>query len=568
MAKKNPDYWKGRMAALEDRQHQKGEAYYKDIQEQFRRASNSVQMDIERWYQRLADNNDISYAGAKHLLKKNELEEFKWTVEQYIKTGEQSNIDGSWIKELENASARHHISYLEALKIQMQQHAELLSTEFEGGMTDFLYKSYADSYYHTAYEMAKGTGIGTNLARLDDKRIDMVVKKPWAQDGANFSDRIWTNKQKLVNSLHTELTQNIIRGESPQKAIDSLARTMEVGRAQAGRLIMTESAAIASAAQKDSLKELGVGQYGILATLDGNTSEICRELDGKVFDMKDYEVGVTAPPFHPNCRSTTVPYFDDEFTDGEERAARDEETGETYYVPANMKYGEWEKKFVGIENSSDNDNIVIESPRAFSPISEDHYDELIDIHKQNITDGERGNIMGFDWDNFCPMNETYGYTNTKNSEAINRAMRENAVGSLPKQSQKTIEDLKKVISKNTIDEDVLVHRHVDEKWFADKFGKTDDMESAVKKAIAEGTSITDNQFVSGSLTEEDSYSNRAVKMIFQVPSGYHGYVTENRMESEVIFYRPSYRPTKVETVVTSQGEKQLVITCEMEAVNE
>lgn len=350
---KNPDYWKGRMAALEDDRYRKGAEYYRDVQEQFRRASNSIQMDIERWYMRLAENNKISYAAAKRLLKKGELEEFKWDVRQYIKAGEENAIDRRWMKELENASARHHISYLEVMKLQAQQHAELLSVEFEGGMTDFLHKSYAGSYYHTAYEMAKGTGIGTNLARLDDKRIDMVVKKPWAQDGANFSGRIWTNKQKLVNSLHTELTQNIIRGETPQKAIDSLARTMEVGRAQAGRLIMTESAAIASAAQKDSLKELGVEQYEILATLDGNTSEICQEMDGKVFDMKDYEVGVTAPPFHPNCRSTTVPYFDDEFTDGEERAARDEGTGKAYYVPADMKYGEWKRQFVPKTAGSD-----------------------------------------------------------------------------------------------------------------------------------------------------------------------------------------------------------------------
>lgn len=346
MAKKDPDYWKRRMAALEDVRYREGAAYYKDVQEQFRRASNSIQMDIERWYMRLAGNNDISYAAAKRLLKKGELEEFKWDVQQYIKAGEENAIDRRWMKELENASARYHISYLEAMKLQTRQHAELLSTEFEGGMTDFLHKSYSDSYYHTAYEMAKGTGVGTNLARLDSKRIDTVIQKPWAQDGANFSDRIWSNKQKLIQNLHTELSQNIIRGESPQKAIDNLTKTMNVSRAQAGRLIMTESAAIASVAQRDSLKELGVEQYEILATLDSKTSEICQSLDGQVFDMKDYEVGVTAPPFHPNCRSTTVPYFDDEFTDGEERAARDEGTGKTYYVPADMKYGEWKRRFV------------------------------------------------------------------------------------------------------------------------------------------------------------------------------------------------------------------------------
>lgn len=351
---KNKDYWGKRMAALEDSQYQRSATYYKDVQRQYMRATNSIQMDVMRWYQRLADNNGVSYAGARKLLKKDELEEFKWTVEDYIKAGEENAVDQRWMKELENASARHHISYLEAMKLQMQQHAELLSTEFDGDMTDYLHEAYREQYYRTAFEVAKGTGAGTNLARLDGRKIEAVIKRPWAQDGEDFSSRIWTNKDKLVRNLHTELTQNIIRGESPQKAVDSLSKTMEVSRSQAGRLIMTESAAISSAAQKDCLKELGVEKYEILATLDGQTSEICRDMDGKVFDMKDYKVGITAPPFHPNCRSTTVPYFDDEFTEGEQRAARDGD-GETYYVPADMKYGEWEKQFVKDETE--------ESPR-------------------------------------------------------------------------------------------------------------------------------------------------------------------------------------------------------------
>lgn len=40
--------------------------------------------------------------------------------------GEQNAIDGAWMKQLENASARVHISRLEALKLQLQQQAEVL----------------------------------------------------------------------------------------------------------------------------------------------------------------------------------------------------------------------------------------------------------------------------------------------------------------------------------------------------------------------------------------------------------------------------------------------------------
>ena len=84
-------------------------------------------------------------------------------------------------------------------------------------------------------------------------------------------------------------------------------------------------------------------QYEILVTLDSYTSDICREMDGKVFSMKDFEPGVTAPPFHVWCRSTTVPYFEDDFAQVGERAARD---GKTYNVPADMTYEEWEEKYI------------------------------------------------------------------------------------------------------------------------------------------------------------------------------------------------------------------------------
>lgn len=108
---------------------------------------------------------------------------------------------------------------------------------------------------------------------------------------------------------------------------------------------MPGEAYFSSAAQKDCFDELGVEQYEIVATLDSHTSEICRSLDGKHFPMKDFQPGLTAPPFHVNCRTTTVPYFEDDFGSAGERAARGKD-GKTYYVPADMNYREWEETFV------------------------------------------------------------------------------------------------------------------------------------------------------------------------------------------------------------------------------
>lgn len=348
---KNRDYWKNRFAQMEEEDYKKSQKFIKDMEEQFRIAQHNITIDIERWYRRLADNNDISLAAAKQLLKRDELEEFHWSVEQYIEKGEDNALNEYWMKQLENASAKVHISRLEAMKLQIQQHSELLYTKYHNGVTDHLNKSYADRFYRTAYEIQKGTGVGSNLAELDTRKIDKILTTPWATDGKNFSDRIWNNKDKMIKELHRELSQSIIRGEDPKKAIDSLSRTLNASKKNVGRLVMTEMAAVTSAAQKDCFKELDVEQFEIVATLDSITSKICQNMDGKHFKMSEWEVGVTAPPFHVWCRSVTVPYFEDNYGLVGERAARDED-GNTYYVPANMTYPEWKKSFVEGESKT------------------------------------------------------------------------------------------------------------------------------------------------------------------------------------------------------------------------
>lgn len=196
------------------------------------------------WYTRVAENNDISLAEAKKLLRGNELEEFKWTVEEYIRHGRDVDLNPEWIKQLENASARVHINRLQSMEIQMRQQVEMLYKEYETGVAEHLSSTAQDSYYHTAYELAKGTGVGVNLHRLDTDSINTMLTKPWCSDGKVFSDRIWTQKDDLVSTLNTLLTQNIITGKDPQKSINALTKRFDVAQSKAGRLIMTETAAI------------------------------------------------------------------------------------------------------------------------------------------------------------------------------------------------------------------------------------------------------------------------------------------------------------------------------------
>lgn len=339
---KHSDYWRGRFEALNESLLREGMDCYDDIERAYRQAMQRIEKDITVWYQRLAANNDVSFAAAKKLLSANELEEFRWSVDQYIKKGKENAVNQRWIKQMENASAKVHISRLEAIKLQLQQHLEVLYGNQLDGMDKAMRKLYQAGYYHAAFEVQRGIGVGFDFMGIDETRLQKILTKPWAADGKNFSDRIWQSKAQLINALHTELTQATIRGDPPERPVRAVAKKMNTSLSNAGRLVMTESAFFAAASQRDCFDELGVERYEIIATLDLKTSPICREMDGKVFKQSDYKPGVTAPPLHCWCRSCTAPYFED---NPGVRAARGED-GKTHHVPADMHYEDWYKVYV------------------------------------------------------------------------------------------------------------------------------------------------------------------------------------------------------------------------------
>ena len=344
---KPSNYWLKRFETIEAASNAYGQEIYRQIEPAFDQAQRQIQAEIDSWVSRVAQNNQVSLTEARRLLSARELAEFKWDVKEFIKYGTDNALDPIWMKQLENASARYHISRLEALDIRTQQALEKAFGNQLDLVDEMARNVFTDTYYHSAFEIQKGFNVGWDIAKIDERKLDRLISKPWAADGRNFSDRIWQAKTSMVNELHNELVRTCILGKSPDEAIKSMTKFVDnrVGNAKtnAGRLVMTEQAFFSSAAQKECFNDLDVEEFEIVATLDSDTSDICRSLDGKHFPMKDYQPGVTAPPFHPWCRSTTVPWFEDNY--GGERAARDED-GNTYYVPDNMTYSDWEKSFV------------------------------------------------------------------------------------------------------------------------------------------------------------------------------------------------------------------------------
>ena len=384
-------YWADRFVSEEERRDRDNRRYYSTIEKEYNKALAGLDKDIEYWLGRIAKNNDISLSGAKELLSKKELQEFKWTVEEYIQKGKENGVSGQWLKQLENASARVHIQRLEALKIQIQDRIENMYTTKDRSMEDYLCRVYKDTYYHTVFEIDKGIGsIQSSFNKLDDRKVSQIIHKPWAIDGKDFSTRIWEDKANLVNTLHTGLTQSLIRGGNLDDVVNDISQfvssKIKNKKYIASRLVTTESAAYASKAQEQAYKDLSVDKYEILATLDLHTSDICQDLDGKIFDRKDYQVGVTAPPFHPNCRTVTVPWFPDDVDTGE-RAARGKD-GKVGYVPQNMTYKEWYNKYI---EQKFEENGIIEKRKE---LSEEFKEIESKLKTKNIMNQKVSNLNG------------------------------------------------------------------------------------------------------------------------------------------------------------------------------
>lgn len=340
---RNADYWRGRFSILEDSAHQEAQRTIQDMEELYLDAQRSVQKEIESWYARFAVNNQISLTDARKWLTAGQLEEFHWSVEQYIKIGEQAGLDAAWLKKLENASTRFHISRLEAVQTGIQQQLELLYGNQVDSLDALLKKVVGNGYTHTAFEVQKGVGLGWDITGLDQKKLETLLSKPWTTDGRTFRDRCWLNKNDLVGSVSKSLTQGLLRGDSPVKITTAIQKQFGVHRYKAGRLVNTETTYFNAVATKECYKDLDVEMVEIIETLDSHTCSICGGLDGKVIPISQYEPGVTVPPFHPNCRGTTAPAIDPKYAG--ERAARNAD-GDVYYVPANMKYADWVQTFV------------------------------------------------------------------------------------------------------------------------------------------------------------------------------------------------------------------------------
>lgn len=322
-----PDkYWDKRaIKRLTDTEKQ-SEKYIARIHKMYDRANRNIQRDIEDIYRNYSKATGLDTQKLKELLTASETDKL-W------KEMQRRGLD-KYVKK--NYKAR--ISRLEKLQAQVYAKAKEVYPE-EVLQNTMCYEGVINnSYYRAIYDAQMGIGADFAFSKIDDNMMTALLNENWS--GANYSQRIWGNTDLLAESLSEIIGGAMMSGQSIQKTSRQIRERFNVSKYYADRLVRTETNHFNNEADAMAYEEMDVDKYVFLATLDTRTSTICQEMDYKVFDLKDRQVGVNFPPMHPNCRSKTRAYMGEEIEKTMIRRARNPVTGKTELV-GNISYQEW-----------------------------------------------------------------------------------------------------------------------------------------------------------------------------------------------------------------------------------
>lgn len=344
------EYWQKR-AELTLIQNEKSAAQYeKELKKAYNSTARSIKKELQAFYQRYADENEVSLATARMRLKPDELLDFQEQAKKYL--DEVKRLGNKAFTEeyrgyLKKLSGKAYISRMKELEVNIRHNIETLLTGYNTGLKNTMTQAYEDGYYRTMFDVQKQARIGISFTAPGDKQLQAAVREKWL--GQNYSDRIWVSKTKLVNSIEQMLSQEFVRGRGPNALAQEFSDKLGVSYSNAQRLIRTEINYISNKGSIQAYRDTGiVNEYRFLATLDNRTSEICMEMDGKIIDLREAMVGVTQPPLHPYCRSTTVPHFDDDEIGKlvDDRVARDKDgSGKTVRIGKDLDFFAWAEEF-------------------------------------------------------------------------------------------------------------------------------------------------------------------------------------------------------------------------------
>lgn len=280
-----------------------------ELSKVYREQAFQAQKDLFEFYQRYAEDNNMTYQDVVKKLTHEDLSDYRENAERYRKQAEK---DPELLKRINEQYVSAKATRLDALHLDL-----LFKVGIMKGIIDKSFESYLKSASNYAYKKAVGGRVGT----LNTPALNELVNTPF--NGYNYSEQLWGNVDNLVRDLKDTLKKGFVRGDNPKSLARDLAKRYDVARYRAETLIRTDGTMVVNNATAKRYIDSGLKYYRDLVRLDGRTTEICRRI-ARLNERKllsEMQPGVNAAPYHYNCRTTIIP--DDDELNAEVEAIED-----------------------------------------------------------------------------------------------------------------------------------------------------------------------------------------------------------------------------------------------------
>src|SRR5699024_10018652 len=297
---KNLTYWKNREIEHAKSMLKEEKAITREIAKSYRQAARNIENEVSGLLESYADSEGLTLAQAKKRVKQIDIRDYEDKAKKYVK---EKNFSKKANKEMKRYNLKMRVSRLEMIMSHVDLELIALADETDKVIYDRLL-SVGEN------EVKRQAGILAVEIPVSKKTIEYIATRKFHNN--DFSSRIWKNKRLLHKELKNTLTEQIVKGENPRKAARRFRQKVESSVYNSERLLRSESGRVQIEVQKQSYEEMEIEQFMFISTEDAVVCDICGPMDGKVFDVKDMQVGTNAPILHPNCRCSTSAYVDRE----------------------------------------------------------------------------------------------------------------------------------------------------------------------------------------------------------------------------------------------------------------
>lgn len=298
----NREYWRKREREQRELYMLEEAEQEKELRRIYAEMEEWCTAEVERFYGKYANAEGIDITEAKRRVAKEDVEAFEAQAKKYV---EEKDFSPQANAEMRLYNATMRINRLELLKAQIGLHTV-------GGFDEI--QAYYDEKItdRTMDELERQAGLLGRPIKEQDvvKRAKNIVNASFYN--ATFSERIWAQMDNLRQSIATELQKGLIAGVGSREMARRIKEySYDKSLSDAHRLMVTELRRVQTDVALDSYKAQGIEQYEFMA-VNPNACEICKDMDGNIYNVSDLEAGVNAPPIHPRCHCTTAPHIDED----------------------------------------------------------------------------------------------------------------------------------------------------------------------------------------------------------------------------------------------------------------